>query len=509
MMPSTALHSFKVVKPQAARRNRAKFDPKRRQEVKACSNDDLCTSCRGLTSYERRTLSFSGCIRTRLLEVDIFELPNPNLEQRSSILTKSREFASTAVTLSFASDIKWSLSALVVDMVDWVNSPHTSTTSKVGTLSSPEFLETLKPYFEKDTLISFQHMLHAQSLAYTQSTSQGTHFFSILELQQIGGMAGHNFLKVLDRSLRCQSLASYSKEHLHALFLLIVGTILAVGYTKPFQKTGNDLSAHQTSFTAMQEFLNRILAHYMVFFSSKLDLGISGDCEQLILKAASARWNKLGSFLWVTFNALMTEDGKNQHLLSKSTDIPTLNFHQPKLMNLCSRTLWKEFDITDAMLSQSEIGMQPSLVNEIVWGEERSYYSPGEIINGEMLQQNAFQFTPDVTITDSYLPARSNGTCKAPGVSLNNGLETGTMVPHDVSTRLITHPSSIIQDSEFADNWKRELKEEYEKTKQTVTNEAICISSECAVDRNSAGAGAELPEREESWDWIAPRKDIT
>jgi hypothetical protein len=42
-----------------------------------CSDDDLCMTCGKLAlvarGYERQTLSFSGCIRTRLREVSIFE----------------------------------------------------------------------------------------------------------------------------------------------------------------------------------------------------------------------------------------------------------------------------------------------------------------------------------------------------------------------------------------------------------------------------------------------------
>jgi len=46
-------------------------------------------------------------------------------------------------------------------------------------------------------------------------------------------MAGHGFLRNLDEKLKAQSLKDCSRDDLQALFLLVVGTILAVGYVEP------------------------------------------------------------------------------------------------------------------------------------------------------------------------------------------------------------------------------------------------------------------------------------
>jgi len=43
-----------------------------------CSDDDVCKTCEQLAfvthNHEKKTLSFSGCIRTRLGEVSVFEV---------------------------------------------------------------------------------------------------------------------------------------------------------------------------------------------------------------------------------------------------------------------------------------------------------------------------------------------------------------------------------------------------------------------------------------------------
>jgi hypothetical protein len=73
-------------------------------------------------------------------------------------------------------------------------------------------------------------MLYAESLAYTQPTSNNKDHLSVPELQQIRDIAGHNILIFLDRKLKPESLWSCSKGDLEAVFLLVISTILAVSY---------------------------------------------------------------------------------------------------------------------------------------------------------------------------------------------------------------------------------------------------------------------------------------
>jgi hypothetical protein len=54
----------------------------------------------------------------------------------------------------------------------------------------------------------------------------------------------------------------------------------------------------QTQFEATQEFLCKILAHYVVFIASKLRLPITTSVEQFILQTSHARWHKEGLFSW-------------------------------------------------------------------------------------------------------------------------------------------------------------------------------------------------------------------
>jgi hypothetical protein len=86
-------------------------------------------------------------------------------------------------------------------------------------------------------------------LAYTQPTAAIKHPLSVAELQQIGAMAGQDFLRFLDQKLKTDSLKTCVKvkEEGQALFLLLFGTILAVGYTNPVVGNPNAHSGEVSS----------------------------------------------------------------------------------------------------------------------------------------------------------------------------------------------------------------------------------------------------------------------
>ena len=226
-----------------------------------CSSGDPCTTCMKLASastatvaFEKKILHFSDCIRTLPSQVSVFQhgkpilvIPNlyqalilnliaiPPPELRNIINQKTNGLASAPLSLEYAAQIKWDLPSLCCDMVDWLNNPQLSTISKVGTLSAPQFLDLVTPHLEKNVISDFQRMLYTESLSYIEPVApEKRHLrLKVNELQQIGALSGHNCLGYLDRRLKPQSLALCSLDDLRALFLLLVGTSLAVGYAKP------------------------------------------------------------------------------------------------------------------------------------------------------------------------------------------------------------------------------------------------------------------------------------
>jgi hypothetical protein len=276
-------------------------------------------------------------------------------------MARAELLASTKITLKFYPQITCFLESLTKEMAAWLKDPSSSNTSKVGSLSSPQFQALVQPSrsFGDEASINFQCMISAASLAHTQQnlpharlnddssestklperSKQGNNPI-IMELQQIGAFAGHQFLIFLDKKLTPQSLATLSKEDLQALFLIIMGTILAIGYAQPMkefppfppkevrftpQPRCCDLQTIQdnypqnpeTLYDAMQKHLCRTLAHYAIFIGSKLGLPFVGHVERFIIEAAHARWNREGRFSWLTKETLPENDETGHELEAK------------------------------------------------------------------------------------------------------------------------------------------------------------------------------------------------
>ena len=202
-----------------------------------------------ITSQVVKSLRFSECIRTSLSDVSVFShgwsttvdiplaaliniaLPSPS--QRPTTLYQSQVVMDTQITLSFASDVVWDLGSLSSGIVDWLKGSQELETSKVGTLSSPNFAELIRAFVGPRFSSDFRQMMYATSLANNQRNYQWHDEIGFQELQHIGALAGNNILAELDRGLCPQKLTRYSKHELESLFLVIFGTILAVGYAYP------------------------------------------------------------------------------------------------------------------------------------------------------------------------------------------------------------------------------------------------------------------------------------
>jgi len=133
----------------------------------------------------------------------------------------SQNLAMATISLGFSASVTWDLGRLVDNVVNWLKNPMLSETSKVGILSSPQFLDLVKPSVEEDHTTNFHCMIYAISLVYTQPTAPDRHYLNIPELLQIGSMAGHKFLESLDKRLNPQYLKDCSGDELRSLFLFV------------------------------------------------------------------------------------------------------------------------------------------------------------------------------------------------------------------------------------------------------------------------------------------------
>jgi hypothetical protein len=151
-------------------------------------------------------------------------------------------------------------------------------------------------------------------------------------------------------------LKDCSGDELRSLFLLVVGTILAVGYTdlSEFSKD----SQYGAQLKAMQSFLCQILAHYVIYLGSQLKHRIATGADQFILQAAPARWHKQGLFQWRTAPYEMSEPPPDVDLeqafdfgnaVNFSHNLEALNRWAPVIIHLdCCSAAPNLLDILDS-----------------------------------------------------------------------------------------------------------------------------------------------------------------
>jgi hypothetical protein len=227
------------------------------------------------------------------------------------------------------------------------------------------------------------------------------------------------------------------------MFLLLVGTILAVGYSYPRTSAENPVSrmsfeylafvrsqtnslqnssSNGTSYSSesqtMQNHLCQILAHYVVYIGSKLNLPIANDADRFILEAAPKRWHKEGIFRWLTPTA---HGQQHEDILPKDIDAKCNDG------TLCARSKTNCIFTLNRVEFQNAIAHEPSFFNSV---DGSSRYDILEISNPALtFGQSNFS-----SLTNQSQPSRSSETS-------NDSLVASLSNPFDLSPES-THPGN-------------------------------------------------------------------
>ncbi|KAM7215413.1 hypothetical protein V8F06_009173 [Rhypophila decipiens] len=333
--PSLArsLHCFRATdnrpRPQQAR-SRAKYTPEEREKVNKvrqrgaclrcrmlrirCSQDNPCKSCleSALRGSERKVLSFCYCIRSRYSDVNIFYSDQIAVMQIETLSAKMGGLLSrVALPASFTSFDLEQRDKFNDTLETWLTDPGSKFPNGsivalcCSNLLSIHFQEEL---LDDDLLPEFQKFLLATTLAHS-----GWHARDMKrrELCAAGHVSGYRLIKRLDRILTPQFLSQCSPEYCQVLFLLLLGTILGVGYSST-QLTDSDPSPSfpaaemldtefqqsPTLWLAMKEHLCQMLAHHLIYLASMLGIKLDTDVERRIIDTAIHRWSKMESYVW-------------------------------------------------------------------------------------------------------------------------------------------------------------------------------------------------------------------
>ncbi|KAK0624580.1 hypothetical protein B0T17DRAFT_616789 [Bombardia bombarda] len=197
-------------------------------------------------------------------------------------------------------------------LVSWLTDP--SSTFPNGSIVGLCCSSLLSIHFRDETvdadldlLPEFQSFLLATSLAHSGWNGGGKDgSMGRRDLCTAGHVSGYRLMKRLDRILTPQFLGRCSPEYCQVLFLLVLGTVLGVGYSSDLAESpsfppdllGERFQQSPTLWLAMKEHLCQMLAHHLIFLGSMLGIKLDTALERQIIDTAVDRWNKMEAFVW-------------------------------------------------------------------------------------------------------------------------------------------------------------------------------------------------------------------
>ncbi|KAL2038935.1 hypothetical protein N7G274_008275 [Stereocaulon virgatum] len=296
---------------------RAKFEPKRKREVANVRKIGACFRCRLLKISCSGTWPCEPCHRSgnscygrapkfrwmdsvscSLKEVDIYAI------DRSCTLASFNDFDSIElgdVNLAFDSEVWWDLDGLAFEFAHWMSCQGTTpaSTSRVGILSSAKLEHLLHNLVDRGLTRAFKLLSESSSVLYNHEGDTDMHWKSYTTSELLGfrSYAGTLVLQHLERLLSRSNLDMASLRELKALFLIIFGTIIAVGYSKPIVQTDNS-SWSTKSYGEAQQQLLRILAHHMVQIAERASILDEKADKMHLIESANRQWDRQAIFEW-------------------------------------------------------------------------------------------------------------------------------------------------------------------------------------------------------------------
>ena len=189
--------------------------------------------------------------------------------------------------LRFKEVVHWDVDALCTDFATWMTADTTQpvATSRVGLLSSMQCQKLLFGYLNDDLCKYLPLLVRTSSLLYNRQDSPHP-CYTYEQLSSARSLLGNELLINLETALKPIALSKKSKQQLEALFLVVLGTIIAVVYTCNTDSEGARVE------------LIQILTHYLVLIGERVGL-LQCDIKKLQLtQDCHNLWNKTGNFGW-------------------------------------------------------------------------------------------------------------------------------------------------------------------------------------------------------------------
>lgn len=157
------------------------------------------------------------------------------------MLSKSDHILTGNVQLAFRTLVHWDIDSMSNDFVEWMTNDQLppASTSRVGILTSFKFQRMVSGLLDETLSKNFRLLLETSSILYSHGTQVSNSGHSAINFCSSRSMAGREVLQTLESALSKSFLAQCSRKSLQALFLVLLGTIIAVGYSNRESQPAN------------------------------------------------------------------------------------------------------------------------------------------------------------------------------------------------------------------------------------------------------------------------------
>ena len=158
----------------------------------------------------------------------------------NTIMERSSHYLITHdVQLDFRSEF-WNLDTITRDFAQWMSNQQLTpaSRSRVGILSSFKLTRLLSTLLSGNMSQNCRLLVETSSALYNRGIQQDYAGYNPIELWRIRSFAGNKVLKGLEKVLNNNALSHASLFELKALFLILFGTIVSVGYSGQLMLSG-------------------------------------------------------------------------------------------------------------------------------------------------------------------------------------------------------------------------------------------------------------------------------
>ena len=193
-------------------------------------------SVKDLDIYALGLLSVSNVL-IRTADSEIFSDVPYIQEVYSSSITNTSDFndITGGATQFFAPQIDWNLHDIASNCADWIceGAADPNSNSRAWMLSSVVVESLLSGILTRDLCKALRVTVGTSFIIYDRGDYPSPNHLSSSYLWIIRAFAGSQVLRKLDAVLNTGKIAKASIDELKAIFLLLFGTVIAVGYTGP------------------------------------------------------------------------------------------------------------------------------------------------------------------------------------------------------------------------------------------------------------------------------------